>query len=200
LTTAVVGVTLGALYYGRSAWLPGVGQFLDVGQPPTRVDYVYVLGGGTDSRPFAAAALYDAGLAGKVVLPSVQAAPEADQGVRPPEQKQTRRVLTARGVPETAIELLPESETVRSTRDEAAALARFVQARPGCTVAVVTHNYHTRRARMIFTRALAERADQLCMVGIGTDYFDATNWWQSADGFRTFLSEYIKLVHDGCRP
>ena len=189
---------LGLAYLCRSAWLPGVGQFLDVGQPPARVDYVYVLGGGTDSRPFAAAALYDAGLAGKVLLPSVQAAPEAEQGVRPPEQEQTRRVLLVRGVPESAIELLPD--VVRSTRDEAAALARFVEARPGCTVAVVTHNFHTRRARLIFARTLAEHADQLHLVGIGTDYFDAGNWWQSEDGFRVYLTEYVKLVHDSCRP
>ena len=195
---AVGGSVLGLAYLFRSAWLPGVGQFLDVGQSPARVDYVYVLGGGTDSRPFAAAALYDAGLAGKVLLPTAQPGPEAEQGVRPVEDEVCRRVLTARGVPEKAIELLPDM--VRSTRDEAAALARFVQARPGCTVAVVTHNFHTRRARLIFTRALAEHADQLHMVGIGTDHFDAGNWWQSEDGFRVYLTEYVKLVHDGCRP
>src|SRR5262245_21891347 len=48
--------------------LPSVGRFLDVSEPPRRVDYVLVLNGDPNARPFAAAALVKAGLAREVLL------------------------------------------------------------------------------------------------------------------------------------
>ena len=104
----------------------------------------------------------------------------------------TRKVLLARGVADADILTLPGESG--STHAEAIALGRFLEENPGATVSVVTTNFHTRRARWIFRRVLGKRADGLRFVAAPTDGFDATNWWQFEAGFRTYSSEYLKLL------
>jgi uncharacterized SAM-binding protein YcdF (DUF218 family) len=94
-------------------------------------------------------------------------------------------------VPEETIILLPGAAA--STADEARALAEFLDAHPGGSVAVVTSAYHTRRARLIFGRALGERAGAVRFVGAPSDGFGATDWWRTEQGLSTYGTEYVKL-------
>ena len=182
----------GLLYASRGCYLPAAARFLDVSEPPRRVDAVLVLGGDSATRPFVAAALFKAGLARGVLVSRVKAAPEVDEGLMPPDHEVMRRVLRARGVPARAIVLLPGE--CDSTADEARALATFLADEPHAVVAVVTNAYHTRRARSIFRRALAERSVELLFVAAPTDGFDETNWWRFETGVRTYASEYVKFA------
>jgi uncharacterized SAM-binding protein YcdF (DUF218 family) len=180
-----------ALYLSRAALLPPVARFLDVSEAARRVDYVLVLGGGRETRPFVATALVRSGYAGKVLVPAVKSDPEVEAGIMLPEQEVIRRVLLARGVPAESIILL--SGEVSSTQDEAQALAEFLQTQPESTVAVVTNGFHTRRARGIFQRALGERASRVHFVAAPLDGCDESNWWRTEEGFQCYLSEYAKL-------
>jgi uncharacterized SAM-binding protein YcdF (DUF218 family) len=186
-----LAVLLLALFVCRGQALSGAGRFLDVSNPPARSDYVMVLGGGSDVRPFVAAAVYRAGLATTVLVPRVATSPWSAAEGHPPEGEIIRKVLRARGVPQEVI-LTLEGECV-NTQDEAAALARFLANRPGRTVSVVTSAYHTRRARAIFRAAVGEGAGRLSFVGAPTDGYDADTWWLSEDGFTAYLREYGKL-------
>jgi uncharacterized SAM-binding protein YcdF (DUF218 family) len=191
--------TLGVLlWFAVPQVLPGVAGYLDVSQPPHVVDCVMVLGGGVDSRPFAAAALIKAGRARQVLLPRVQLDAAAQDGFLPPEQEITRQVLLKRGVPATAIRLLPGD--VASTQDEARALAAYLADKPDLTVAVVTTTWHTRRARRVFEQVLGERATQLSFVGVPTDGYAPDDWWRHDDSFATYLTEYAKLLTSSQRP
>jgi uncharacterized SAM-binding protein YcdF (DUF218 family) len=179
------------LYFARAALLPPVARFLDVSEPPFSVHDVMVLGGGSDTRPFIAAALVKAGKARQVLVPTVKPSLNAEQGIGPPEHEIICRVLRARGVPAAAIVQLPGA--VASTANEARALAEFLDANPEHTVAVVTNTFHTRRARWIFQRTLGQRAGQVHFVAAPTDGFDENTWWQSEDGFHCYAQEYVKL-------
>jgi uncharacterized SAM-binding protein YcdF (DUF218 family) len=139
-----------------------------------------------------AAALIKAGWAKQALLPTVRLSPEAEQGVVLSEQETTTRVLKARGVPADAIRPLPGE--CASTADEAAALARFLDAEPAARVMIVTHTYHTRRARSIFRAALGERAERVHFLAAPTDGFSADDWWQSEEGFGCYANEYVKLL------
>jgi uncharacterized SAM-binding protein YcdF (DUF218 family) len=186
------GVLVGSLYGARAQLLPSVARFLDVSSAPSAVDYVMVLGGGTDIRPFVAATLVKAGLARQVLVPTSRHSPEALEGTSLTEEETVRRVLLARAVPaESIIQLDGECLT---TFDEAQALARFLAARPGISVAVVTTDYHTRRASWVFRRVLGERIPGVSFVAAPSDGFDATNWWRIEGGFRAYLTEYVKLI------
>src|SRR5262249_13489370 len=143
-----------------------------------------------ETRPFAAAALFRAGLVRQVLVTSPLPFPEQEDGILPPEQEVARKVLLARGVPDEAIVVLPGE--VASTADEARALAAFLDARGEGTVAVVTNDFHTRRARLAFRRVLGERCGLVQFVGAPMDDFDASNWWQSEGGLVLYLREFVK--------
>jgi uncharacterized SAM-binding protein YcdF (DUF218 family) len=184
---------LGVLLVALHPWLlPLAGNWLDVSTPPCEVDDVLVLGGGADTRPFVAAALYKAGLARRVLLPTVAASPESLDGLMPDEHEVMRQVLLKRGVPADAIVLLPAE--VDSTADEARALGRYLDEHPGRRVGVVTNNYHTRRARWIFRTELGERAADMPFFGAPNDHFDGNDWWRSETGCALYTNEFLKMV------
>jgi uncharacterized SAM-binding protein YcdF (DUF218 family) len=193
LRRLVALVVLAALLYLlHPLLLSAAAGWLDVSEPPRASDDVLVLGGDANVRPFVAAALYDAGLAKRVLVPNVKRSGAADGGTFPSEQEVIRRVLLKRGVPEDAVVSLPDE--VDSTADEAAALARYLDDNPGRTVTVVTTCYHTRRARWIFRKQLGARADRVRFVGGPTDGYDASNWWRSEEGSQRYANEYLKLA------
>ncbi len=180
------------LYAGRSWILCAAARFLDVSEPAQATDYVMVLGGGADSRPFVAAALLDAGLARKAVVARIHAWGDELDGIAPLEQEIIRSVLVSQGVLPDAIVILERE--CKNTFDEARALAEFVQSQPQRSVTVVTSRYHTRRVRMIFRKTFGERAASLRFVGAPLDGFDEANWWHFEAGWRTYLNEYLKLA------
>lgn len=176
--------------------LPPVADFLDVSESPHPTDYVMVLNGDWNIRPFAAAAIYRVGLAREVLLTTQRATLESgavQDGRIPSELEITLRVLRARGVPDEAVRVLPAA--IASTHDEARALADFLADRPDATVAVVTNSFHTRRARWIFRRALGDKLSNVSFVGVPRDRVDAQTWWRSSEGCKIYLSEYGKFLY-----
>jgi uncharacterized SAM-binding protein YcdF (DUF218 family) len=186
----VVLVIFGVFYFSRSWTLPYVARFLDVSETPQKTSAVMVLGGGTDVRPFIAAALVKAKLADKVLVAPIKLSPEAEDGVVEPEHENIIKILVARGVARENIVLLPD--TVESTFDEARGLSKYMEQNPESTVSVVTTSWHTRRARWIFANALAERSSQIRFVAAPTERFDENNWWTTEQGL-FIVDEYIKL-------
>jgi uncharacterized SAM-binding protein YcdF (DUF218 family) len=192
LALLLVATLLLAAYLARSQLLLAMGRFLDVSERPRPVDVVLVLGGGANQRPFVAAALFRAGLARRVLVPTVKLNAANEEDLYPPEHELIRRVLESRGVPPERVVPLPEE--CNSTLDEALALARFLDAEPETTVAVVTHDFHTRRARSLFRRVLGGRIARVHFVSAPTEDFSADDWWCTAEGFATYTTEYLKLV------
>jgi len=182
-----VGVLFGVQWVGLS----GCGTWLDVGQTGAGCAYAMVLGGDPNGRAYAAAALVRAGLAERVLLSRV-ALELGTCGNGLPEHEVSRRVLLSRGVPESNVLVLgPE---VSTTRDEALALAEFLEDHPTERVAVVTNDFHTRRAQWIFRRILGCRAENLQFVSAPNDDFVLQRWWQTQTGFETVVGENLKLL------
>jgi uncharacterized SAM-binding protein YcdF (DUF218 family) len=191
-------VCLAATLIGAACWLrfpllARVGTWLDVGVVPTGYDYVLVLNGDENTRPFAAAALVKAGLARRVILTSCASAPEEEAGLALPVHEVSRQVLLRRGVPAERIVVLDRS--VDSTFDEARALADFLQREPEARVAIVTNPFHTRRARWIFVRQLGARANQITMVSAPQDDLRLDRWWTTWTGRETVPAEYLRLLY-----
>jgi uncharacterized SAM-binding protein YcdF (DUF218 family) len=171
------------------AW---AGAYLDASSPPRPVDDVLILGGDVETRPFVAAALYKAGLAKRVLLTNVKHSHEVEDGLVLSEPEIARQVLLKRGVPADAIVLLPD--VVDSTADEARSLKRYLDENPGRTAAVVTNDYHTRRARLIFRAEIGERAADLPFFAAPTEGFGAGDWWRSERGCAQYADEYVKML------
>jgi len=187
-TTAI----LVAGYLTRGAWLPGLASWLDVGQPPRPADAVLLLNGNLNTRPFTAAALVQGGWARRVLIAREAASPAVEEGVVLPFHELNRRILLKSGIRDEDIVLLDSQ--VRSTYDEAVAVARYLDAHPGTRLLVVTDGPHSRRARWILAQVLGDRPGQFSMVSSPSESCLPESWWQNESGATFVLSEYLKLA------
>ena len=193
----VLVVTLSLIYFSRAWLLPPVATFLDISEPPMRVDYVLVLNGGPETRPFVAAAMVKAGLVKQVLLTTASPTADTDNWTLPPEHEIASRVLRARGVPAAQIHVIPGK--IASTYDEACALARFLKTNPAESVAIVTNDFHTRRTRSIFRQVIGDTSVRLSFVSAPVDHINSDNWWKSAAGVKLYATEYCKSLYYWCR-
>lgn len=85
---------------------------------------------------------------------------------------------------------------VDSTEEEAHALRSCLEERGWRSVVLVTSNYHTRRAKLIWARTLAP-ADPpfvLTVHGVPDGDFEPGAWWRRRRYAKTWLLEITKLV------
>lgn len=193
LSALLLGAVVMALCWAASSrLLRAAAQWLDVGEYAQRADYVMVLNGAEDTRPFAAAAIVAGGWASRVLIAEVAPSGNVIDGIVPPCHECNRTVLLKRGVAADRITILPGAAA--TTYDEAKALAAFLKNRPHARVLVVTNDWHTRRSRWVVARVLGDRADQIAFVSAPSDDFPLDAWWRSPMGFESILSEYLKLL------
>jgi len=170
------------VYAARHPLLRFAGEFWVVDEPAAQSDALVVLGDDNYAadRAFHAAELYREGVAPVVVASgrmlrqnfSIADVMEHD--------------LESFGVPAKSIVKL--TNTAQNTREEAAEVARLIQARGWKRVLVVTSNYHARRARFIYERTLPSSVS-LRVSGGRDSEFDPARWWQTRQGQKLFISE-----------
>jgi uncharacterized SAM-binding protein YcdF (DUF218 family) len=85
---------------------------------------------------------------------------------------------------------------VNSTEQEAEELAACIQQHSWKTVAVVTSNYHTRRARMIWKKTISRRnaSVQLSVLGVADPEYQPRGWWRQRLYAKTWFMESTKLL------
>lgn len=98
--------------------------------------------------------------------------------------------LTERGVPQSAI--LVFKQTAENTREEAEALKALVHDRGWKKILLVTSNFHTRRARYIFSRVIPET--QVYVAAASDSGFNLNDWWQHRYGVKMFSAEIIGMI------
>jgi uncharacterized SAM-binding protein YcdF (DUF218 family) len=185
LTAAGVGLFPGFI-------LPAVARWLDVGQRPAAADYVMIMPGGEETRPFVAAGMVRRGMARTVLVPTTVDGPLTEDGVLPPNHQWIRKILNLRGVEDDRIVFLDQRSG--SSWNDAQALADYLASDSQATVAVVTNDFHTRRARWVFRRVLGDRSERLFLVSAPSDRFTPDDWWRYRRGVQTYLGEYAKLI------
>lgn len=193
-----VFVAVMAIYFAAEPALYRAGRLLNVGRPlATPVTFCYVLGGGADLRPIVAAEIHLAGLASQILVPNPPVI-EGNVCNAYSEKDLIISVLRQEGVPEKAIVVLDGNPD--STQLEAVALAQFLQPHEKVKVAVVTHDFHTRRARRLINREFRAAGIathvELSMVSVPTDEFGPENWWKFESGLRQYLFEFAKTLRD----
>lgn len=188
---ALFFLSLALLYLAREPLLILAGRALTVDDAKSPADYLVVLGGDAETRPFAAAALYRNGFAPRVLIFKHKSNRITDLGLAPTSSDLYRMILERQGVPPSAIVQLPG--VVDSSWDEAQSLRRFLTSGPAQRIILVTSAEHTRRARWVFRKALAGMHVELRMAAARRLSFDETNWWKHDEGAVIYLHEYLKL-------
>lgn len=188
-TVLLLGPTL--LYLAREPLLIAAGRALTIDDAEAPADYLVVLGGDAETRPFAAAALYRKGFASKVLIFEHKTDRITDLGLAPTHDELYRKILELEGVPAKAIKRLPA--VVDSSWDEARSLQRLLASQPVRRVVLVTSAEHTRRARWVFRKVLAGIPVDVRMAPAHHLSFDETNWWRHDEGALAYLHEYLKF-------
>lgn len=198
LAVAIVGLSTAALHSQRTRLLTGAAYLLTVDTVEAPADYIVPLGGGAETRPFEAAALYRREIAPKVLIFEFATHDTIRMGLAPSGTDLYRQILELEGVPRSAIQAVPG--VVGDTWEEAWALRRALDAKELTkteltTVVVVTSPEHTLRARWAFQKVFAGTSVDVRMAPAKHLRFDETNWWRHDEGVLTYLHEYLKLPY-----
>lgn len=175
---------------------PRLGAWLVVEDPLQKSDAIFVLGGTMFERPLEAVDLYHEGWAPRILLMR-QIADRGEIELRRrgvPFQREIdvqTDVLNRLGVPSSAIEILGEQD---STKDEADALRALVVANHWSRVIVVTSKQHTRRARLVMNRRVADTGGQVIVRASRYDKTDVDGWWRHRGTLRFTLFETQRLI------
>ena len=175
---------------------PRLGAWLVVEDPLQKADAIFVLGGTLFERPLEAVDLYHAGWAPRLLLMR-QIADDGELELRRRGVVYQREidmqvdVLMRLGVPRAAIEILAEQN---STKDEADTLREVVVANRWTRVIVVTSKQHTRRARLVMHRRLADTGAQAILRASRYDRSDVDGWWRNRSTLRFTLFETQRLI------
>lgn len=173
--------------------LKGLAGAWVVNEPPGRADAIVVLGGGLENRPFAAARLFHAGWAPRILLMKVKPGPTTELGLTPAEQSLTRQVLLAEGV--DATNLVEIGDNVASSYDESLAVREWMRQTGARRIIIPTDPFHTRRVNWLYARELAGMHATVIVMAAPRREYTVADWWTHEQGLIDFQNEVVKYLY-----
>ena len=175
------------LYFARHPILRFAAESWVVDEPSEHADALVVL---SDDNFYADRATHAAQLFREGVAPTVVA---SGRRLRPNAgiSELMEHDLVERGVPREKIVRL--SHDADSTKEEAASAAKLAQEMHWKRIVVVTSNYHTRRARYIFSRVFPT-AITVKVASARDGSFDPERWWEKRESIKLFAHELAGMV------
>jgi uncharacterized SAM-binding protein YcdF (DUF218 family) len=152
---------------------------------PQKSDAIVVLAGDTNLRPAHALALLRQGMAQHVFLDVVVRDQVFDQPLADLAQKYAGNLPEGNRVSVCPI-------TGFSTNAESDDVNRCLQSAAAHTVLIVTSDFHTRRALMIFRHRLPQYRFSVAAAPVPAQFGDA--WWSNREWAKVTLDEWMKLV------
>jgi len=198
-TWYVVVLCGGALFLG--AW--AAAKWLIVDAPLAHSDAIVVMAGSAvlRERTQRAAQLYQQGRGTKIILTNdnQQGGWVSDEQRNISYQELAARSLRRLGVPDSAIEILPEP--VSGTHEETMLLRKYAEARGLHSLIVVTSAYHSRRALWTLRKVFAGSAITTGLEAVppGWQAPRPSLWWLHVKGWEMVPGEYVKMIYYGLR-
>jgi uncharacterized SAM-binding protein YcdF (DUF218 family) len=161
------------------------------------VDVIVVSMAAARADAFEAAALYQAGVSRRLLLPYWQPDPldvELQRMGVPylPVTELSQAILEHSGVPHDAIEVW--HEPIDGLNAEVASIGHALRTQPPRSLLYVTARSHTRRARWLLGRVLSPET-AISVRGPRRDSFDPATWWQSRGSGREVAMEYLRWIN-----
>ena len=162
-----------------------------INDPPTKGDAIVVLGGGSQTRPFEAARLYQAGLAPVILVMNSELSATDSLGLTIPQAELARRILLTNGVPAAAIQTAGTNLT--STFEETLAVKEWSKISHAASFLIPTGPFHSRRVRWAFRRAFTASPARFTVMSIGPE--QCRNWWRNEETLIEFQNDVIKSLY-----
>jgi uncharacterized SAM-binding protein YcdF (DUF218 family) len=191
LGAALLAVSVGWLARGQI--LQGVARAWVVSDPITQADAIAVLGGGLETRPFAAADLYKKGIAKRILLADVRLSPTENLKIIPSHVELNRAVLLKLDVPPEAIAKF--GTNVSNTFEEAHALGEWAKANGIRSIIVPTEIFSSRRVRWILDKQVGSTGVRVQVQALSPPEYDIDDWWRHGEGVIAFQNEVIKYLY-----
>jgi uncharacterized SAM-binding protein YcdF (DUF218 family) len=194
---ALIAFVVIALVLWLVAW--EAAKLLIVSAPLARADAIVVMAGSAafKERTQRAAELYKEGRAARIVLTNdnQQDGWTSDEQRNIPYRELAARRLRLHGVPDAAIETLPEA--VSGTYDESLLLRKYAEARGLHSLLVVTSAYHSRRALWTLRQTFSHTPITIGLEGVppGQQAPSPATWWLHLRGWQMVPSEYVKMIY-----
>jgi uncharacterized SAM-binding protein YcdF (DUF218 family) len=190
----LLATATGSIWLEREPLLRGAADLWIVSDPVAgHADAVAVLGGGLETRPLAAAELYERGVVSKILVSQVARGHLSKIGTIPGHSELNRNALRSLGVPDSAVEMFGRANA--STRDEAYALREWADRHPTSVIVIPTEIFPTRRVRWIFDRAFNGDSARFQIVAIEPHGYTRATWWKSEVGLIAFQNEILKYLY-----
>jgi len=187
IALVAVIVLVAALYLARHPIFRLVGEGWVVEDTLERSDAIFVLSDDNfyADRATRASQVYRQGLAPVVVASGRRLRPYA--GIA----ELIEHDLVERGVPKDKI--LRVSHDADNTREEAITLAQLATQKKWRSIIVVTSNFHTRRARYIFSGVFPKDV-KIRITGARDGDFDPERWWEKRISVKDLSREIAGMI------
>jgi len=183
-------VLLFIIFATHTLWLEAIAKFLVVGDGDiSRADAIVILGSGGPERVERGVELYKSGYGAKIIITGEEL---NLPGFRINWSQLAMREAVASGVPQKAIIL---EERPSSTYEDAVYVKEDMLSGNFKSAIVVSSNYHTRRAKVIFKKVFRDQKDiSLQFSPADYKYFQTREWWTREKELVTVVNEYCKLI------
>jgi len=186
-----LGLVLVALVW----MLWGADLLMAAGQMPSRVDAAVVLQGSIvaeKTRIAGAMALLKQGMAERVLL-SLPKESYWGESIPPVARVYLERTYGAEYA--ARVDFCETSAVVNSTEEEAEVALRCIREHHWQAIAIVTSDYHTRRAGILWRRTVRRQdpAIRISVEGIADPEFQLP-WWRHRQSAKICLGESLKLI------
>ena len=180
-------------WFERAVLLRGAADLWIVSDPITPADAAVVLGGGIDTRPFAAADLYSRGLVRKILVSKVLSGRSVKIGAVSGHTENNVMVLRKLGVPDDGIELFGNQNG--STLEEAIALKNWAKQHAASVLIIPAEPFFTRRVHWLFQREFSGTGIRIEVLSFDPSGNNRSEWWYSNEGIIAFQNEVLKYIY-----
>jgi uncharacterized SAM-binding protein YcdF (DUF218 family) len=193
LALALLSILIVAAWQFRAGLLRSAAELWIVSDPLEAADAIVILGGGIDTRPFAAAEYYKRGLAPQILIADVRISPVERLEILPRHGELNREVLLKLGVPPEVI--LTFGREVRNTYEEMRGLLDWIEQGGAKSVIVPTDMFTARRVRWLFGRELEPKGVTLSVQSLPPLEYGVNDWWHQEQGIVAFQNEVLKYLY-----
>jgi uncharacterized SAM-binding protein YcdF (DUF218 family) len=177
----------------REPVLVGAADLWIVSDFITRADAIVILGGGIETRPYAAAELWRRGFAEKILISQGLEERAANMGAIPLHGEPNRERLLKLGVPVGSIETFGTAN--KNTRDEAVALREWSERNAASVFIIPSEIFPARRVRWIFRREFLRTGVRIEVPSVEPPGYTRWNWWKTEKGLAAFRTEFLKYMY-----
>jgi uncharacterized SAM-binding protein YcdF (DUF218 family) len=189
LLIALLVFAIGAIAFREA------GYWLVREDPLQKGDVIVVLSGGLPYRANGAANIFKSGYAPEVWV-SRPEGPQQDLaafGVHfVGEEEYNREILIRQGVPDSAIEILPD--IIVNTQEEVSEISREMRRTGKHTAIIVTSPEHTRRVKTLWAKLVGDDPRLIVRSAPG-DPFDPNRWWGNTRDGLAVVREFLGLLN-----